>query len=1007
MLNRKPAQLLILVGLLGGAVAVGATESPPNAAGDSASIDVTLQRVPPKSPEESLAETEIATGFRMELVATEPDVFSPVAMAFDEAGRLYVVEMIDYSEKDKARLGRIRLLTDEGGDGRFETSRVFVDDLSWPTAVACYDGGIFIGDAPDILYCKDTNGDGRADVRRTVYTGFGRSNVQGLLNTFLWGLDHKIYGQTSSTGASVTRPGSKGPPLVLQNRDFCFDPKTLEVQATTGGGQHGMSFNRWGDRFVCSNSDHLQAIVFEERYMTRNPYQSVVSARRSIASDGPQAEVYRISPVEAWREARTKLRVTGAAPGPIEGGGRAAGYFTGSTGVTVYEGGLWPDSDDARVLISDVGSNLIHRKQLTPDGVTYRGDRIDDKTEFIRSRDIWFRPVQMTIGPEGGLYVMDMYREVIEHPKSIPAVLKSQLDLSSGEDRGRIYRVVPADYKYMPPKLLAKAGTSELAAALDDANQWRRMTALRLIYEQQDPAAGKLLHKQLTSARRPEGRIAVLYALDSVNALEDADLAAALDERHPQVRRHAIRLSESRLDGSSSLRSKVLSLVAEAEPIVQFQLALSLGECRDRAASQALAQILLRDAGNRDISDAVLTSIVDRGGSVLTLLLADNHWAASSSGESITTAIVRQIARQRRPEDLDALVKLLQSPERVPQAAGKTVLLKALSRLPSSALNGSSPPQLTTLRVLRQNAAERILAAAQKVLSQKDASAQARAAAIEDLTLNTFGGARPQLEQALSQQQPAAIRTAAFAACAQFESAEVAKLLLSKWAEYTPADRLQAIDVLLRRGTWALALVQYLEEQKIRITMLDPAHAAKLENYPSAKVRQIVRKLRGQAPPEDRQRVFQDYREVLFAAGDATRGKDVFVKNCSTCHETGGVGSAVGPNLAAMVSRGSESVLFNLLAPNVEVDPRYVEYTVLTMGGEVISGVKASESSTAVTILGPEKKTTTILAVDIDEINSTGKSLMPEGFEKLIDKQAMADLLEFMKQAAAAQGEKK
>ena len=132
-------------------------------------------------------------------------------------------------------------------------------------------------------------------------------------------------------------------PIDFHNRDFAINPKTLDMSTLTGGGQHGMTFNRWGNRFVCSNSDHLQAIVFEERYLSRNPYQSVVSARRSIASDGPQAEVYRISPIEGWRIARTQMRVSGVAPGPIEGGGRAGGYFTGATGVTVYEGGQWPN----------------------------------------------------------------------------------------------------------------------------------------------------------------------------------------------------------------------------------------------------------------------------------------------------------------------------------------------------------------------------------------------------------------------------------------------------------------------------------------------------------------------------------------------------------------------------------------------------------------------------------------------------------------------------------------
>ncbi len=368
MLNRYSASVLVAASAIAYFAAMGANDPPvkPTAtpSGAAPGADIKLERVPPMSPENSLSSAEIAKDFRMDLAAAEPQVIDPIAMAFDEAGRMYVVEMRDYSEKDKERLGRIRLLSDADGDGRFETSHVFAEDLSWPTAVACYDGGVFIGNAPDILYCKDTDGDGKADVRKVVYTGFGRSNVQGLFNSFQWGLDHKIHGATSSSGGQITQPGKSSSPLELGGRDFCFDPKTLEISATTGGGQHGMSFNRWGDRFVCHNSDHLQAIVFEERYLARNPYQSVVSARRSIASDGPQASVFRISPVEGWREARTKLRVAGLVPGPVEGGGRAAGYFTSGTGVTVYEGGLWPNDNDATVLVSDVGSNLIHRKRL-------------------------------------------------------------------------------------------------------------------------------------------------------------------------------------------------------------------------------------------------------------------------------------------------------------------------------------------------------------------------------------------------------------------------------------------------------------------------------------------------------------------------------------------------------------------------------------------------------------------------------------------------------------------
>lgn len=1005
MLKFKTALIVVLFCVALAVVAVAANRPPAkpklNPDGSEPGSEVKLERVPPMTPEQSLSSAEVLPGYRMELVTAEPNVMSPVAMAFDEAGRLYVIEMRDYSEKDKARLGRVRLLTDEDGDGRYETSKIFLDDLSWPTAITCYDGGVFVGSPPDILYCKDTDGDGKADVRKVVFTGFSRTNVQGMMNTLLWGLDHKIHGQTSSAGASLTQPGKEGKPLELRGRDFCFDPKTLELTAETGGGQHGMTFNRWGDRFVCQNSDHLQAIVFEERYLARNPFQSVVSARRSIATDGPQAAVYRISPVEKWREVRTRLRVAGTVPGPVEGGGRASGYFTSATGVTIYEGGLWPTHDESIALIADVGSNLIHRKHVTPDGVTYRGDRIDDNAEFVRSKDNWFRPVQMTVGPDGALYVMDMYREVIEHPASLPAGIKKQLDLSSGDDKGRIYRIVPADYHYAKPQSFAKASAIELAAALDEANQWTRTTALRLIYERQDPAASKALHEQWTKTKRPEGRICVLYALDSVGALADADLLAALGDEHPQVRRHAIRLSESRLDKSAAVREKVLGLSADKEPVVQFQLALSLGETSDKAATAAIAQML--HSSNRDIMDAALTSIADRAASVLAALLADEKWVEAPASESIVSAIVGQIIRQRKSSDLDVLVNLLQKSSGK-HAAGAAALVKALGRLPTDALDGSSPSQLVNLRELRQTASHQIVAGAQAVLNTENASSEERLAAVPDLALDKFESQRELLTKLLSPQESTAVRAAVLTTCGQFDSPDVAPLVLSQWAQYSPSERVQATDVLLRRAAWALALVQYLEQEHISITSLGPAQIGRLENYPSPKVRGIARKLHGQNVSADRQKVFNDYREVLAAKGDAEAGKQIFQKNCSVCHEVGGVGVAVGPNLSAMVNRGSESVLYNVLAPNMEVDPRFLEYVLSTSDGQVLSGVIAGETSTAVTLRGQENKTTTVLRVDIDDMHTTGKSLMPEGFEKLIDKNSMADLLAFLMQAGKGGG---
>ena len=369
--------------------------------------------------------------------------------------------------------------------------------------------------APDLLYCKDTDGDGIADVRKVLFTGFGRSNVQGLMNSLHWTLDNRIQGATSSScDTDPRRAGDETPalPIVLSGRDFSFDPRTLDFTPVSGGAQHGMTFDDWGRKFVCWNSDHIQMVMFEDRYLARNRYLAAPSPRVSIAADGPQAEVFRISPVEPWRIVRTRLRVSGVSPGIVEGGGRAAGYFTGATGTTIYRGNAWPAEYRGQAFVGDVGSNIVHRKILEPDGVGFIARRVDEKPEFVASRDIWFRPAQFANAPDGCLYIADVYREVIEHPLSLPPEIKKHLDLTSGRDRGRIYRVVPEGFRQPKLPQLGAASTGELVAALADRNGWTR-TAGDCSTNGRMRVAGRATGNSLPKRPSPEGRMHALYAL--------------------------------------------------------------------------------------------------------------------------------------------------------------------------------------------------------------------------------------------------------------------------------------------------------------------------------------------------------------------------------------------------------------------------------------------------------------------------------------------------------------
>jgi putative heme-binding domain-containing protein len=441
------------------------------------------------------------------------------------------------------------------------------------------------------------------------------------------------------------------------------------------------------------------------------------------------------------------------------------------------------------------------------------------------------------------------------------------------------------------------------------------------------------------------------------------------------------------------------------EPVVQFQLALSLGECAHRDANRALAEILARHSSSQDIADAVLTSMNGRAGGVLKHLLEKRDWFSTPEADRILSAIVTQIVRQASDADVAVIVAALENSGGRSHSAASGSLLRALSRLPAASFENSKSPQLAELQKLRQSAAAAVVRNARTLLTQDEATLNDRVMAIETLALDRFENHRELFEELLSPQEPAAIQAAVLKACAEFNSPEVAELVLSAWNAFGPSERSQATELLLRREPWALELLRHLTDQGATLATLDPAHRAKLEDYPSERVRTLARKLRGDAVSVDRQQVFKDYEAALSAEGRPARGKEIFDKNCSACHAIDSRGMTVGPNLATMVNRGAESLLFNVLVPNGEVDPRYLEYVVVTVDGQVISGILAGETSTALTIRAADNKTTTVLRVDIEEIDNLGKSLMPEGFEKVIDKKAMADLLAYLRHAAAKKGE--
>ena len=966
-----------------------------------------LPRVAATEPVDALDTFKVVPGFRLELVAHEPLIVDPIAMSFDEDGRLFVIEMRGYSEQADENLGRVRRLTDSDGDGKYDQAHVYADGLSWPTAVCCYGGGVFVAAAPDIWFFKDDNCDGRADTKQKVFTGFGRGNVQGLVNTLLWGPDNRIHGATSSSGATLKRVGIKDTTgLSLRGRDFSFDPRTFDLRAESGGGQHGMSFNDAGEKFVCSNSDHLQMVMFEDRYVARNPYWKAASPRVSIAADGPQADVFRASPVEPWRIVRTRLRKQGIVPGPVERGGKAAGYFTGATGVTICRGSAFMHRRRQEsspllygcAIVGDVGSNLVHRKRLERDGVKYVGRRIDEKSELVASTDIWFRPAQFANGPAGALYIADMYREVIEHPKSLHPVIKQHLDLTAGRDRGRIYRLTPDDFKQPRVLKMSQFSLAQFVAALDHANAWRRETALRLLYQKQDRAAVQPLNEMARHAKLPQGRIAALIALDGLDSLSPDALWPALEDDDPIVRRIAVRLSERLAGTSPALRDKLCGMVDDEDIGVQYQLAFTLGEFGGPQRNSALAKLLLAHPQNASIRLAVGSSLHQGSGAVLAHLIGPDAFVGSRAGLETIRQIAAQIGRQQRPADVAAVVKSLLLLASARDESAAAVILTGLNAAEGSALR----KQIDAASGGR--ASERIrqlVAGAARTALNGEAANRQRVAAVAQLQLGDVKQLEKTFDALLSPEQPADVQTAAVEALAAFDHPQAASLLIARWPSFTPATRRRAGDALFSRDAWVALLLDAVEAERIPLSDIQAEHLHRFADEDSPLALRVRRLLGESAQASPRDEVVAAYQPALEMHGDIERGRAAFKKHCAACHKLGDVGHAVGPNLAALQNRGAPAILVNVLDPNREVNPQYLNYIAVTKKGRKFSGLIAAETAGGITLARGEGASDTLLRIDIDELTSTGKSLMPEGLEKEIDQQMMADLLAFLEGDAA------
>jgi len=601
---------------------------------------------PPRSPESSLRSMLPRPGFQVELMAAEPLVADPIDIAWGPAGKAWVVEMSDYPlgmdedghlgppEKIGTPGGRVRCLEDTDGDGRYDRSTVFLEPVNFPSGVMPWRGGVIVTAAPEIFYAEDTDGDGRADVRKTLFRGFSEGNQQHRVNHSRWGLDNWIYAANGDSNG-VVRSMTTGKEVDIGGRDVRFRPDQGLFETATGRTQFGRNRDDWGNWFGCNNNNPGWHFVLDDHYLRRNPHLAA-----------PPGRVDLTSARDAWPGGRVVTHCFYDQPTPAEG---QPGRWTSIGGVMVYRDELFGPAFAENVFVDDSVYNVIHRMILTPRGLTFRGERAPDErqSEFLASADPWFRPTTLRTGPDGALWVVDMYRFVIEHPEWIDDRLEKTLDLRKGHPYGRIYRIFPVGKRPRPIPRLDRLDTPGLVAALQSPNGWQRDMVQQMLLWRADKAAVEPLEKLALQSERATARLHALCTLDGLGALRTEIVTRALADEHPAVRRHAVRLSEtllsgtayslhgcwvprascpctgetpvapdcasistSRLDANPVLGEALLKLLDDPDAQVRLQLAYTLGQWQDARAGRALGKMAVAAAADPFMSAAVMSSAV-------------------------------------------------------------------------------------------------------------------------------------------------------------------------------------------------------------------------------------------------------------------------------------------------------------------------------------------------------------------------------------------------------------
>jgi putative membrane-bound dehydrogenase-like protein len=949
----------------------------------------------PLSPSTARRTIKVRAGYTVELVAAEPLVKDPVAIDWGADGRLWVAEMADYpngmDDKGKAG-GRVRLLEDTDHDGRYDKSTVFLDGLNFPNGVMAWRKGVLITAAPKIIYAEDTDADGKADQQKTMYEGFNEGNQQLRVNGLRWGLDNWIYCASGSHhggyGDKTVIKSHTGKEFRLGSRDFKIHPETGDLIALSGPSQFGRARDDWGNWFGVQNSYPIWHYTIEDPYLQRNPDVTYPSPKKLLTERNPK--VYPAKQPQKRFHSFTQ-----------------SGRFTSACSVEIYRDDLLFRKKNTHVFTCEPFHNLVQHNVLAEDRYSFKLSRDPGEPEldFFTSTDRWCRPVQARTGPDGCLWVVDMYRYMIEHPQWLPPGGREELrpHYRAGEDRGRIWRIRPTQRKRRPVPNLAEADRDQLAGHLASPNGIVRDMTQRLMIERggEYPELGR----QILASRQNKNSALRLHAtavLDGLGQSSFHSAAGRLSDPDPKIRRFALQLLEkfeyqprdlraglkhlaSRMPGTHA--AILRQMQSEKYPHVRLQIALTLGQLKHADFGNLLANMANGDLSDPHMRSAILSSI-------------PTHF---------DTVVKRAVAHQGISHPLfpDLLSMGLKHPTGL--ALGLTELLKPVGEsysdqqfltlaawLQSLARKSTSLTKLansdTNLAVLMIKFEAMLDGARHLAANGKSTAAFAllgKQAERRDTDLDLLTGI-------LTPQNPPALQRAAAVALVRGWRAAAAPRLTARWTTLSPTVRSAAIDELLTRSDLIPVLLTKIGDGQIAASDLTVSQRQKLTKHRSSAIRRQAAGVLKNSGNPDRQAVIAKYQSSLRLAPDAPAGKAVFDQLCLICHRTDQP-NPVGPDLRSITDKSKAGLLAAILDPNQSVDPRYTTYTIDLKDDSTLSGRILSESGNSLTLLTAEAKSHSVVRSQIAHFQGSRLSLMPEGLEAGMTAQQLADVIEYVR----------